>query len=199
MTKIDWTKPLELTDGTPVKLDPGHLNNPDSRGDYYLVRSDGLGFTEGQTRGAGDVLIAQPDGTEWFHGGPQRVRNTAVPTFDPTKPVQTRDGRKARILSTEGPGEKPLVVALQRTDRAGEVLVSRYADGHVSRAGREMPHDLINVPERTHAYRSIQPDGALGPKALSKLAAQGSHAMPYTGPVLKLTFEDGRPVAAEIV
>lgn len=42
---IDWTKPLELMDGTPVVLSPeGGLcgNNPDLDGDYWVVREDGV-------------------------------------------------------------------------------------------------------------------------------------------------------------
>lgn len=50
---IDWTKPLELIDGTPVILEPhdpngisgnGPNRTPDRDGDYWVVRLDGKKF-----------------------------------------------------------------------------------------------------------------------------------------------------------
>lgn len=49
---IDWSKPLELTDGTPVRLEAhkdrenpvfsnGPNGEPDEEGDYWIVREDG--------------------------------------------------------------------------------------------------------------------------------------------------------------
>ena len=45
---IDWTKPLELMDGTPVRLEtPAEMKgifggtNPDIHGDYWIVKMDG--------------------------------------------------------------------------------------------------------------------------------------------------------------
>ena len=37
---MDWTKPIELLDGTPLKL----VSGPDEAGDYTLAREDGLDF-----------------------------------------------------------------------------------------------------------------------------------------------------------
>lgn len=37
---IDWTKPIELIDGTPVVVTDG----PDEDGDYWIVRTDGRGI-----------------------------------------------------------------------------------------------------------------------------------------------------------
>lgn len=44
---IDWTKPLELSDGTPVVLSPQDVwdgANPDADGDYWVRREDGRPF-----------------------------------------------------------------------------------------------------------------------------------------------------------
>jgi hypothetical protein len=44
MPAVDWTKPLELMDGTPVRLvteDEGIQSNPDKDGDYWIRREDG--------------------------------------------------------------------------------------------------------------------------------------------------------------
>ena len=65
--------------------------------------------------------------------------------LDTTKPVQTRDGRKARIYATDGGGVYPVHGALQD---AGWVWLP-----HVwTSAGRELPFgglsnsDLVNTP-----------------------------------------------------
>lgn len=44
---IDWTKPLELMDGTPVRLETDYYGEtlaylaPDDDGDYWIEREDG--------------------------------------------------------------------------------------------------------------------------------------------------------------
>lgn len=75
---IDWTKPLELMDGTPLVLrattDHG---NPDDAGDYYLRRDDGLPLMPEQIRGA-RFLIVRSDGTQWkYDSEAPLVRNRA--------------------------------------------------------------------------------------------------------------------------
>ena len=89
MNTIDWTKPLELIDGTPVhlKLRDHFKPNPDADGDYYLVRSDDENFAD---TGSG-TLIVGPDGRHWLMAqGQVLVRNqTTTPALDWTKPLET--------------------------------------------------------------------------------------------------------------
>ena len=60
-------------------------------------------------------------------------------TIDFTKPVQTRDGRKVRILCTDGPGDTPIIGLVD-----GNSYPSIWKEGgkHAS-----SPTDLVNVPE----------------------------------------------------
>ncbi len=63
--------------------------------------------------------------------------------IDWTKPVQTRDGRKVRVLCTDGPRKDFPVIALIDGRQFAEYFMS---------SGRYMQHgdgqlDLINVPE----------------------------------------------------
>lgn len=60
---IDWTKPLELIDGTPVVLEPhdpnesysnGPNGEPDEDGDYWIVREDGKPWPQGRLRCVAD-------------------------------------------------------------------------------------------------------------------------------------------------
>lgn len=68
-------------------------------------------------------------------------------TLDLTKPVQTRDGRAARILATDILGTCPVAAAI--TTFEGDELIYAYtADGRfVSGPDPARSGDLINIPE----------------------------------------------------
>lgn len=79
-----------------------------------------------------------------------------MPEFDPKKPVQTRDGRPARILCTDRIGNQP-IVALLINDSGSEYTVYRKLngtreDGEESLLGND---DLINVPERKSKWQTV--------------------------------------------
>lgn len=63
--------------------------------------------------------------------------------FDPTKPVQTRDGRKARILCVDHLGYTP-IIALISASEDFEILYSFHGDG---KCVGTSSLDLINIPE----------------------------------------------------
>jgi len=68
-------------------------------------------------------------------------------TFDPTKPVQTRDGRKAEILGTDFKSDYPIAAVV--THRCGTQTVNSYTrDGHYYANKTPCSHDLINVPQK---------------------------------------------------
>jgi len=70
-------------------------------------------------------------------------------TFDPTKPVQTRDGRPARILCIDARGDLPIIALVGAPAPGESEYVQRYtADGRGYRNAL-LHHDLINVPENT--------------------------------------------------
>jgi len=77
---IDWTKPIEFMDGTPVVLakhglDYGDCTNPDDDGDYWTVE-------EGEEEDAINTDCFRFDGTR-YPGGKVEVRNRAAPTEQP--------------------------------------------------------------------------------------------------------------------
>lgn len=78
-------------------------------------------------------------------------------TFDPTKPVQTRDGRKARILTTERNLVANIVVLLDD----GELYAVNSRGYYGSHTEEEHPMDLVNIPAKrkvwvnVHSYRSL--------------------------------------------
>ena len=75
---IDWTKPLELEDGTPVVM----LSGPDSDGDYRLNREDGEKFTEAQTGSTYRHCYWKQNGDRMRDKQGLRVRNRAEPKPD---------------------------------------------------------------------------------------------------------------------
>ena len=77
-------------------------------------------------------------------------------SFDPTKPVQTHDGRKARILATNINGQFNTVVVV--TEPGGEEYVYRCLANGRFKTTREVPIDLINIPEKITHFLNVYPD-----------------------------------------
>jgi hypothetical protein len=80
-------------------------------------------------------------------------------TFDPTKPVQTRDGRSARILCTDLKDRWPIVAAITRTD--GTEYSTGYAVDGKFTCRHQPERDLINVPEKRTVWVNVYPDDCL--------------------------------------
>lgn len=108
---------------------------------------------------------------------------TAVTTvFDPLKPVQTRDGRKVRILTTDRRNLDYPIVALLGD---GDSIAMFTREGCVFRSGNHTGSDLINVPEPVVTYVNIYPQGIGG-------------ASPNAIGVLKVTIT-GNAVTSEFI
>lgn len=66
--------------------------------------------------------------------------------FDPSKPVQTRDGRAARIVATDRKSNHyPIVAFVESGDE--EYCHTYTTDGRYHFVGEESPSDLVNLPE----------------------------------------------------
>jgi hypothetical protein len=65
--------------------------------------------------------------------------------FDPNKPVQTRDGRKARIICTDAKANENIIALLQNSH--GEEYVQHYLSGGTVFCTAESGNDLINIEE----------------------------------------------------
>ena len=77
-------------------------------------------------------------------------------TFDPDKPVQTRDGRKARILCTDAEhrcieGDIFPIIALITNVSGQEIPETFRENGFIQRSDIARPDDLINIPEKRWA------------------------------------------------
>ena len=89
-------------------------------------------------------------------------------TLDVTKPVQTRDGRKARIICTDRAGSDFKFVALILNEGLESVYVAD-ASGRVY-TDTECRHDLMNVPEETKGWHLVFQNGATSFTAHKTLA-----------------------------
>lgn len=74
-------------------------------------------------------------------------------TIDLTKPVKTRDGRTARIVSTNLCGPYPIAAVVERGD--GETLIICTSEGKIADGDGESSLDLMNVPEKHEAWINI--------------------------------------------
>lgn len=64
---------------------------------------------------------------------------------DLTKPVQTRDGRKARVICTDRVGEFPVVALVASKEE--ESIYAYTAEGRYYADVQESPSDLFNIPD----------------------------------------------------
>lgn len=70
-------------------------------------------------------------------------------TFDPNKPVQTRDGKKVRIVATDLKGGLGETICALVTCNNGEIPISYYHEGRYLNTHTLTEHqwDLVNIPE----------------------------------------------------
>jgi len=82
-----------------------------------------------------------------------------TPVLDATKPVQLRNGRKARIICTDSKVYPAYpVMALVEDERGSETVNYRKADG-TSGLTLSCHIDLINIPVVRKEYRGVLSDG----------------------------------------
>lgn len=119
-------------------------------------------------------------------------------TFDPSKPVQTRDGRKARILCTDRRSAHPIVALIEsRGGGVREIPFTYKPNG--SWRGTQDRSDLVNVPERVSMFYGKTGSGNL----FSVYSVQGglrcsnvTKMYPYLL-VIELIYEDGVLIEAK--
>lgn len=120
---IDWTKPLELMDGTPVVLakhgrEYGDCTNPDGDGDYWIIK-------EGDAEDAINAGCYHFDGTG-LGVGKMAIRNRAAPTEQP-KTLRDEFAMAALQGMVTGPQQpwKPEIVAGEAYALADAMMAER--------------------------------------------------------------------------
>ena len=90
------------------------------------------------------ATIEIDDGCRFDAPADQLQAIPSVPPLDLTKPVQTRDGRKVRVLCTDGPGEWPVLGIVE-----GRIGVDKWDTAGRFSFSSENPYDLVNPPRHT--------------------------------------------------
>lgn len=123
-------------------------------------------------------------------------------TVDWTKPLRTKDGRKARFLGTRKTlGEFTHIVAVEGSLGQHEEFVHYYRpDGtYPYNAGGENK-DLENVPERVSRFTLVHKDPTVwGYKTVNAARHHTDALWSNVYRVVRVDFEDGKPVAIEVV
>ncbi len=81
-------------------------------------------------------------------------------TFDPAKPVQTRDGRPARIVCTDTKSGNPILALVTLKD--GQEVPMQFSTNGQTYKREEGAFDLINIPETRTLYVHAYHDNAVG-------------------------------------
>lgn len=114
--------------------------------------------------------------------------------FDPSKPVQTRDGRKARILCTDRKshnGEK-IIALVDDGEGAHETVLFYFYDGRYVKY-REDHRDLMNVPDRKSTWENVYTESCGGYAYSSKeIAHERCHLRADLIGFLERIYEDGK-------
>ncbi len=119
--------------------------------------------------------------------------------IDFSKPVQTRDGRKVRILCVDRKSSQSIVGLITSPVDGAEELHSWHEDGRrVHGAGWSGSNeaDLINVPERLERWVNVylsETGCFYGTYGEARKEADADRLG-----VIRITFEDGKPVAVAL-
>ena len=113
-------------------------------------------------------------------------------TFDPTKPVRTRDGKPARIIATDLKSDHPIVAAVK--DKNGDEYHYGYTkNGHWIDDSYEGAIDLVNIPEKHELWVNVYDScfGGFNLKPHATREAADNNAREARIACLHLTFEEG--------
>lgn len=133
------------------------------------------------------------------HNNIQPEKETTPMPIDFNKPVQTREGRPARVICTDKKGSAYPVWALVMSESGHEedshsyTLNGRYFDN-----GDESEHDLMNVPVRTERFINFY-DGQYDAYSYATLDGANNGACAKRTCVIKVMMEDGKAVSSELV
>lgn len=190
---IDTTKPMELTDGTPV--DYSHT----TRYGYIIVHTPSLpyggssGFTERVFRRNGQhVFESLPD-----------LRNVRD-GINWTKPIQTRDGRPVELIAEpRGTVSGKAVVQFSPGLGMASSLHTVFSDGRVVRAKNATScDDIVNVSAAiTKRFTNVYADGSVG--STKHTTFNNAHVHSKYGKtrvgILEQHFQNGGIITARIV
>lgn len=126
-------------------------------------------------------------------------------TFDPAKPVQTRDGRKVRILAANIKGEDTIAAAISNPKTGAEEVYSYRPDGRFLAYDHDL--DLANVSVTTERLYAIYTDrfggGTGAPTSVAEYPLTDAASLNFfpgrKDPLVIITYDEaGFPVSARL-
>lgn len=116
--------------------------------------------------------------------------------IDFNKPVQTRDGRKVRILCTDG--QHPIFPIVGFIGDEADVYEWTRDGAYNDQSFRQEDVDIINVPERVERWLNIYPGNVGSINSSRKNADESVDSSARRIGVIRITYEDGKPVAVAL-
>lgn len=113
-------------------------------------------------------------------------------TFDPTKPVRTRDGRNARIVCTDVNNSMPIIALIK--DEYGKEWIAHYGIGGNVYGYSQDKSDLVNIPERVERWVNVFPIQYGWSVTNHKTKADADYTGECRVGLVKLVFEDDKLV-----
>lgn len=183
---IDWTKPIELVDGTPAYYN----GNSQAREGYHLVDIPSKPYTDLKHI----VRVYTNEGVHDF-GELPNIRNKELKMIDKSKPVQV-NGKDAKIIHTFDNGNLAVVVE-------GMPTVYTFNKFGVVISGGRTGTALINTVEREEEFYNLYkrekpvPHLTLASARTGRSDGRGRFA-DFSG-TIKVVWEDNKLVSVEIV
>jgi hypothetical protein len=109
--------------------------------------------------------------------------------FDPTKPVQTHGGRKARILCTDRNSTYNIVALIE------EFQIESFDKDGKWVGGSDEKYCLINIPERKTSWLNLYITASHPSRSVADLVCRGGEQRKG---VLEIIWEDGVPVDTKV-
>lgn len=121
-----------------------------------------------------------------------------MPDFDPTKPVQTTNGWKARIICVDRNKRLPIVALVTDPTTGEEELYAYAASGKYSHYNSSHL-TLVNVPERETWYATVYygDDPYFG--SVYQNVSDAKYARTGSGKIIALHYEDNELAGVEMV
>lgn len=113
-------------------------------------------------------------------------------TFDPEKPVKTRDGKMATIIKRDLRGDRQIVAVIDAPNGA-QFVMTYDANGNRS-IFQDDDLDLVNTPEKTLLWGNVYPGSVVTHETYFDANA---NAKAGRIGLISMTIEDRRLVAVE--
>ena len=118
--------------------------------------------------------------------------------LDLEKPVQTRDGRKARVICTDMKHEKGPIIAIIETSEGFEKVQQYWEGGYYNNNYHDdridSGNDLINIPEEKELWLNVYDENKRVPFATLRVSKKDADEFADKDRIarIKVTYKEGQ-------